>query len=452
MTRVFFRSLILVCALTSLSACISTQVGSIYRSSTETAPIGRDIFVTIDGTGNSPVSRTNAARLFEMVDSASHLRGSRELATYYAEGVGSEGEFLGLAAGAGMSADIRNAYKFLTRTYRPGDRIFLSGFSRGAFGARALNGMIAVAGIPDLSDKPTSDQDRIVKRLFRAYKITRRKGHTHAQHFERRLERVTAIYLDERIEPHGLDHAVPIAAMALWDTVEAMGWPDYTARPDERDRHYYLTNCNVNHIFHALALDDNRAYSFTPIFAQGARNYALCPEKEATAHIEEVWFSGAHADVGGSYAPGDMIDGHLQGVSLNWMLKRISPFGLVPKGSHVFADENGPIHDAKDFSGAYALLSRYFRYPLEYHGEAGVETRPAFHRSAVRRLARAIELDDYHPQCSRLSSNATGPTLLCGRDLDRYGPVAELKERNCITRGERGYSLVPDQKCINIVD
>lgn len=447
------RLLLAIFASVLLTACTSTQVASLYRSYFDDQERTRDIFITIDGTGNSQISRTNAARLFEIIDAGSVSPAGRELATYYGEGVGSEGEILGLAAGMGMSEDIRNAYAFLTRTYRPGDRIVLSGFSRGAYAARALNGLIAVAGIPDLSSVTPNERKRIVKRVFSAYRNTPRRNWDIPERFDKRLERVLKVYRDEGVVIPAVDHGTKVKALAIWDTVEAMGWPDYSQDPDERDRHYYLTNCNVDHVFHALALDDNRAYSFTPIFAQGAKNYALCPEKETGAHVEEVWFAGAHADVGGTYAPDDQLEGHLPGISLNWMLERMVHVGLLPEGIAVFADENGPIHDAKGYSKAYTFLSEHFRYPKRYHEKVGLaHINPKFHSSAIARLENALAIDANFAHCRIARIPRKESAILCGYQLEQIGPVAELIERNCMKKTKTGYALIKNQPCIEVVD
>ena len=432
-----------------LSGCTTTQVGSIYRPYFGSDNRPRDILVTIDGTGNSQISRTNAARLFEIVDARATSPSGNELATYYGEGVGSEGELLGLAAGSGMSEDIRNAYTFLTRTYRPKDRLVLSGFSRGAYAVRALNGMIAVAGIPDLSDRSPKDRKRIVKKLFKAYRNTPRGNMDIPARFELRLSRVMEVYREEGITPPQVNHETPVLAMAIWDTVEAMGWPDYSIKPDERDRHYYLTNCNVGTTFHAMALDDNRAYSFTPIFAKGAKNFAMCPERQRSGAVDEVWFAGAHADVGGSYAPDDHVEGHLPGVSMNWMLKRMASIGFVPEGTSVFADPMGPIHDAKANNPAYKILDRHFRYPMEYGEVMEMKAKQQFHRTAIERLEKALEIDRHFAQCR---DGKLGRTMLCGHQLRVFGPVAELRDRGCLVETATGYRLKKDQPCIEVVD
>lgn len=439
----------LVAAPILLAGCMPTQVGSIYPL-VEGNHEGRDIFVTIDGTGNRQTSRTNAARLFEMVDARSGVVRSRGLATYYAEGVGStKGDLAGLALGVGMSEDVRNAYEFLTVAYAPDDRIFLSGFSRGAYAVRVLNGLIALAGIPDLSDLPRGKRQKIVGDLFRAYKSSRRKDETLAPHNARRIAAIGDVLKKHGVEPRRGDRATIVEAMAIWDTVEAIGWPDGTENPAENLTHYYITSCNVKHVFHALSLDDNRAYSFTPIFAAGPLMHEGC--EESAGDVQEVWFAGAHADVGGSYAPGDLVDGYLPGVSMTWMLDRLRHYDLFDPRARVFADPNGPIHDAKAGNPAYKLLYRNFRDPLRYHEAAKVPGRPKVHFTVFERLARAKEFDSRWQQCQRKSATGDEPSLLCSEDLKDYGFVPELSLAGCIRETSAGYDLVAGQTCVTVV-
>jgi hypothetical protein len=88
--------------------------------------------------------------------------------------------------------------------------------------------------------------------------------------------------------------------------------------------------------------------------------------KDWHPQVEEVWFAGAHADVGGSYSPGGRTDGYLPGVSLNWMLDRLRPYKLFDASARAFEDREGPIHDAKAYSAAYKVMFRNRRKPLEY--------------------------------------------------------------------------------------
>lgn len=437
--RYVFILLLLILA----SCSPSTHVGSAYSLPRTASPPGKLIFLTIDGTGNSAISRTNAARLFEMIDARSASL-DRPIATYYAEGVGSRGQIAGLAMGAGMGRDVRQAYSFLTRNYQPGDRIILSGFSRGAYAVRILAGLVALTGIPDLSGMPDAQRTRLVERIYAAHKIGRpadlmKRNDERRKRIAAALAEVDVVVPDDRRD-------VMIDALAIWDTVEALGLPDQTNDPAESIPHYFIETCNVRHVFHALALDDDRAYSFTPIFTRTELMTKTCPGTKPD--VEEVWFAGAHADVGGSYAPLDQVDGFLSGVSLNWMIGRLRGWRLLPEGEFtVFADPLGPIHDAKAYSPAYKLLDRHFRDPLAYdRRRIGEHSRPVVHISALQRLLVLDLTDRLFDNCPR---GAAKPLLLCKRDLPQFGFVKEMVP-GCMTRSHYGYALVPGQACVYV--
>lgn len=150
--------------------------------------------------------------------------------------------------------------------------------------------------------------------------------------------------------------SVPVKVLGLWDSVQALGiWPmlgshsslAFRSTPrevnvDNPNRRYGERLCNVEYGFHALSLDDNRATVFTPLLLSRSHLFAGCftPEDAAKSgrgfaafsspmflknreikpgHLQEVWFSGAHSDVGGGYP-----NGAISGVSLNWMLEQLN--------------------------------------------------------------------------------------------------------------------------------
>jgi uncharacterized protein (DUF2235 family) len=435
------RQLLMVIASLLLAGC-STTIGALYEPAGTRPNDPRDIFIALDGTGSNQLSRTNVSRLYELVDNAG---ANRPRATYYGEGVGTGARFVGAATGWGIGQDVREAYLFLIDNWRAEDRLFLSGFSRGAYTARILGGLIAIAGVPDLSKYPPKERVRIVERIYDAYKTKRRSGESLEDQNRRRLQAITRI-LGER--PRGAGGEVVIEALALWDTVEALGLPDRTIDPLEDLSQYFLTVCNVKAAFHALALDDNRAYSFTPIFINTPAMRQACPNWHP--QIEEVWFAGAHADVGGSYSPGDRTDGFLPGVSLNWMLDKLRHYRLFDASARAFEDPDGPIHDAKAYSAAYKPLYRYRREPLRYAAKVPQVNggKPFVHESAIRRLTRAKMLDGRFNRCT---DRTLKPRLLCSGDLEAYGFVAELQNSGCLIENEDGFVLREGERCVTIV-
>lgn len=465
------RRLLIVLLAAMLGGCATTNIGSLYfvnETPQTLPPAGKDIFLTIDGTGNSGVSRTNATRLFEIVDASSGLRARpgnggpeaggapdapayRRLATYYAEGVGSRGDLAGLALGEGMDEDVWQAYAFLIRNYRPGDRITLSGFSRGAYGVRILAGLVALAGIPDAARAGITGQDvnKLAKALFRAHKWKGRSGSIQTRNRER-IARIDAV-----LAAHGLPAAPPLGSvrienLAIWDTVAALKMPDQTKDPREYRPEFFDQTCNIARVFHALAIDDNRAYSFTPILARGKQLRAGCPQGVPEPAVREVWFAGAHADVGGGYSRHDQVDGHLQGVSLNWMLNQLRGQGLFAPDARVFEDRLGPIRAAKESNVFYKGLGRYFRYPLSYEAQAaGKGSRPVIHISALERLLQLRSINARFDNC--LMGGGTrkrGPVQLCGGNLPLYGFIPEMGD--CLYPSVDGYALKRGQQCIRV--
>lgn len=487
------RIVMLICSAILLSGCAIREVGTYYPLASFTVPahpghpLPKDIFVTIDGTGYSQNDRSNAARLYEWVDSRAGLRSDRETLTFYSEGVGS-GDFnpVGLLTGGGMGSDIKLAYEFLARNWQPGDAIYLNGFSRGAYGVRALGGMLYSAGIPDLSRVPSRQRRRIVNDLFDAYKTSPRSDEGLFQHLDRRASRIEAVWLEHGLrdlamgaqhiqerEPayRGPSSKVTIRAMTMWDTVAALGAPDHAEDPLEGPDHYLLTTCNVEHAFQALSLDDNRSDSFTPVFVSGPKMQRNCPDGAVSMKLEtdlhEVWFAGSHSDVGGTYIHEGMIDGALHNVSLAWMIERLSNVSGALLPAHAAAPDSrlSIVHDAQ----AGGPFRRMFRKPLAYRSHVyGTSGGPVqLHRSVLDRLEYVFALDQWTSRCPGPQSDpgtsppqapagmedSAGPPLLCARELVSSGLVPELYAVGCLRPTRWGYRLTPGQEegCANVV-
>ena len=142
----------------------------------------KNIVICSDGTGNSAIKDrgTNVFKLYEAVDFNGHLNNpmlTPQIA-FYDDGVGTETfkplKLLGGAFGWGLSRNVRNLYAALVRSYDPGDKIFLFGFSRGAFTVRTLGGFITACGILNRSRYPTdADLVKTVEEAYEVYQIGR---------------------------------------------------------------------------------------------------------------------------------------------------------------------------------------------------------------------------------------------------------------------------------------
>ncbi|WP_306007058.1 DUF2235 domain-containing protein [Aquicoccus porphyridii] len=206
----------------------------------------------------------------------------------------------GVVMGRGINSQIRRAYGYLASRYRPGDRIFLLGYSRGAFAVRSLAGVIDRIGLL----RPECATERNVTTAYRHYRNP--PGSAAARAFR----------------AHHCHDWVEIEMLGVWDTVKALGmhlpllWR-WTGAAHEF--HNHQPSAIVRHGFHALARDETRR-AFAPEMWE-------VPE-ELVGRVEQVWFPGAHGDVGGHLA-GFEPARPLANIPLVWMLEKLEERGVV---------------------------------------------------------------------------------------------------------------------------
>lgn len=251
---------------------------------------------------------------------------------FYDQGVGTGNtldRLTGGAFGSGLLDNILDGYRFLVANWVPGDEIFLFGFSRGAYTARSLAGMIRKCGILDR---------RHVGRYREAVALYR-SSDVHP-------DDAPAVDFRTRYSCCGAE-PVPIRCVGVWDTVGALGIPMRGLRSlTKRDYRFHDTELSgtVAFAFHALAIDERRR-PFLP---------TLWMEKPKPAQlVSQTWFAGVHSDVGGGYATHGLSD-----VSLQWMMDNAALAGLhwdeaVLEASPLAPDPAAPMHDSK--RGLYKL-------------------------------------------------------------------------------------------------
>jgi uncharacterized protein (DUF2235 family) len=197
--------------------------------------------------------------------------------------------------GRGINRQIRRAYGALASRYRPGDRIFLLGYSRGAYAVRSLAGVIDRVGLL----KPEFATVRHIRQAYRYYQDT--PDSPYADEF-------AAAFCHTQTE---------IEMVGVWDTVKALGLrlPVLWRFADRRHAfHNHQLGSSIKHGFHALALDENRV-AYTPVLWE-------CPD-DWTGHMEQVWFRGCHGDVGGQLN-GFESARPLANIPLSWMLEKLA--------------------------------------------------------------------------------------------------------------------------------
>jgi uncharacterized protein (DUF2235 family) len=298
-----------------------------------------NVVVCSDGTWNTPGERkgedptpTNVVKLYNAL---AERDGERvDQCKYYHPGVGTEGglwsRLAGGGLGRGLDRNIMSAYRWLGDKYRPGDRIFLFGFSRGAYTARSLAGMISKCGLLDLSDSGDKDPWPLVEAAFACYRSE--KGE---------LKPLDGLVFHNAEGINDARGSTTIFFLGVWDTVGALGVPDDLALlsfiDDPRRHRFHDTRLGttVENARHALAMDEKRG-SFTP---------TLWTNTADRKEVKQVWFPGVHSDVGGGYARIGLSDG-----ALKWMIEESSALGLAFKpGSieQIQADPRGVRHDSR---------------------------------------------------------------------------------------------------------
>lgn len=275
----------------------------------------KNIVVCCDGTANEfSKHRTNVVKLVYTLVHDPALQIS-----YYHPGLGTMEavgavtsiarkitKLLGLAIGYGLESDIRDAYVFLMNRFEPGDRIYLFGFSRGAYTARAVASLLHMYGlipkgneplvpyairmltaINKLNDKKASDEEkRAIFELASAFKAT---------------------FAHRDCNPH---------FVGVWDTVSSVGWIENPLRLP-----YSANNPDIAIGRHAVAIDERRAFFRTNLWRP-----ATPPTPVGPKDVKQVWFPGVHCDVGGGYPE---PESGLSKIALQWMVKEAEAAGLL---------------------------------------------------------------------------------------------------------------------------
>ncbi len=318
----------------------------------------RNIVICCDGTGNQfGEENSNVVKLYSFL-----LKDPFRQVAYYDPGVGTMSDsrlvtplskkvsgLFGLAFGYGFAQNIHDAYSFLMNHYQEGDQVYIFGFSRGAYTARGLAGMLYACGLLEPGHQ----------NLFPyAYSLYLKSGPEKAKEVIRKFK---ATYARE-CKPW---------VLGLWDTVTSLGWaykrstlPHTTNNPDPAI------------VRHAIALDEKRTY-----YRQNRWGENPPPPVSGAPvplqNVKQVWFVGAHSDVGGSYPE---AESGLSKLALEWMGDEAQDAGLLvdraryeeivygtgQNGSGVGPNPLGILH--KSLKGAWWILEFLPKnYTLDRH-------------------------------------------------------------------------------------
>jgi uncharacterized protein (DUF2235 family) len=321
------------------------------------------IVLCFDGTWNKPDpdtitdgdENTNVVRLFQSITQGTVSGGIKQEA-HYVTGVGTTAatQAIGGGLGYGLSAKIIQGYQILCRTYQPGDEIFITGFSRGGFTACSLAGLVCNKGL-----HLGTLNDAAAGAVYLSY-LKRNKPPTN-NNFGRFITGIKDLTLGMLFQP------APIRFLGVWDVVGALGLSAAAGRflfgslGDEltseiehlHDTHVYPA---IESAYHALAIHENRI-DFAPTLWTN--------QPAAGQSIQQVWFPGAHSNVGGGYAERGLSD-----IALTWMAEKAQSCGLVIDPTKIPSlDSRNTLPDPVDSfatfaKDAYALVpgnTRHYR-------------------------------------------------------------------------------------------
>jgi uncharacterized protein (DUF2235 family) len=304
--------------------------------------------IFLDGTWNSVTSNTNVWRMRALC--AAKSKDGKPQLVYYEVGVNG---FVGGVFGQGVDENIRLAYEWLIENYTDGDEIFIFGFSRGAFTARALAGLIAIDGILN-AGSPIG-----VTELFDRY----RKGNEESIWTLKENEAAGDTSKLTEQEKWLLKYSQPakVKVVGVWDTVGSVGLAAGNVPGISRPTFDYLQTGLRIHIlngYHALAIDEHRN-DFAPTIWDVRRpknQNAVIAQPRQLSSVEQRWFVGAHANVGGGYQTDLLAQSPLR-----WMMKKAESQGLSFRSDVDLDGEavTAPIADSyKSFgSGLYSWIS-----------------------------------------------------------------------------------------------
>jgi uncharacterized protein (DUF2235 family) len=367
----------------------------------------KNILIFADGTGNESgllpdESRTNVYKLFRAtrVGPDSTIDPARQVA-FYIPGVGTPGikppsrtkriwKAIEQAVGGGLTSQIVDCYAAIISVWQPGDRIYLFGFSRGAYAVRCVAHVLERVGIPQTAADGTTPLSLAPASLHSAaktgVKIVYRLGLPQPDQ-EKRNREAGYFQTCHRCRTSPQDSVLPYC-MAIWDAVGAVGWLHYGVSKLVRRMPFISSSYDlhfpkgIKFARHALAIDEYRR-DFLRVKWGGSRTVSS-GSIDGVARFRQVWFAGNHSDIGGSYPENES---RLSDITLAWMSGFVS--GELPAEGRVTVDESklrlypssaGMMHDE--------LMVGYT--PVNVHiwpaGERKVDPEGELHESVIERL------------------------------------------------------------------
>jgi uncharacterized protein (DUF2235 family) len=337
--------------------------------------MARQLIICCDGTNNTLTANdhdTNVLKTFELLAQAQ----KPEQILYYDPGVGAPDalpstglddwfrnkcdRLWGLASGRGIYENISQAYHFLMKHYQPGDQIFLFGFSRGAFTVRCISGMVHLFGVID------AHHEAMLPTLLRVYFSAKEKTslfrfiHGISLNFKALFGIETPQEMNNRDDVakqirmnfgSGERKQAGIYFVGVWDTVSSVGLPGFSVSMSSNPN---IVNKRIQHVRHALALDEHRAQFKPRVYEQNDFGDATQAQS-----LRQLWFRGNHCDVGGGYDENSATA--LSDKAWCWILDEARQCGLLLNSSPHEKTQTVCVHDETYSMPWWSLLGLMHR-------------------------------------------------------------------------------------------
>jgi uncharacterized protein (DUF2235 family) len=316
----------------------------------------KNILIFSDGTGQGAGTRSKRSNIVKLYQATENAAPRSVQDTFYDAGLGARDEqswwrwghdLLSQATGLGISQNIKDCYGALIKSYEPGDRIYLFGFSRGAYTVRSLGGVLSLCGVPshDTRGRSARTDDAVRDALIGEAIETVYK---HYGNDEQTKDERTKLGEQYRVRyggnlPGSTNPPVPYF-IGVFDTVRALGIPGSSGLVGWRHAfHDGTLNRRVPFARQALAIDENREVFKPELWDETGVDTAV-------QSIKQVWFPGVHTDIGGGYPEAGLSD-----LSLAWMVKEATdlphPIVIDHAKLPLSADCLGMQHDERSGAG-----------------------------------------------------------------------------------------------------
>lgn len=292
------------------------------------------LVICCDGTWNKPENKnvTNIEKIARTVETDPGRSGGVQQLVQYLSGVGSTGYWvdrvLGGAFGLGLFTHVTTAYRFLALNYEPGDQIFVFGFSRGAYTARSLVGMLTRVGL--------LTGEAVIENMLGEASDRYRNKAPRGEGFGSSNEEFRRDFCHPDLT---------IDFLGVFDTVGALGVPGALAK--RHTFHDVRLSHQVACARHALAIDERRA-KFEPSL------WGVDELPDDPFRVKQVWFEGVHSDIGGGYDSTGLSD-----TTLAWMVHEAQEVGLVLDGSRLdhYVNSRSPARRHDSLTFGYRVLN-----------------------------------------------------------------------------------------------